>query len=166
MMSLFSKKKDESQATFVNKGNSSQKGITHLGKNLLIKGTISGDDNLRIEGNLEGDIQLRSTLSIGQTAKIKGQIKADVINASGFIDGKLEGKSKIHLDQTSRIDGLITTPKLSVQEGAVFNGEIKMSAKTTKAFGTPESAKVPETTPIEGGKKKKNPVVSANPLKP
>lgn len=124
----------------------SQNETSYFGKNLMIKGRISGNGNVIILGGLDGEFNLRGRVKIAQPAKIKGEVKADVISVNGNVRGKLVAQRRLHLDQTARIEGQITTPKLSITEGASFNGEITMSGGVTKASkpAAADAVKVPQ----------------------
>ncbi len=125
-MTLFGKKTDEKPSPFTTKPNTPQKGTTLLGKNLMITGTITGEDDIQFFGALEGTLDVKSNLQVGQSARVKGELIAETIHNSGTIDGTVTARAKIHMDPTSRIEGIIHTPRFSVAEGAYFNGEIKM----------------------------------------
>ena len=130
-MPLFGKKKKENQSERRQTA-SSQNETSYFGKNLMIKGRVSGNGNVIILGGLDGEFNLRGRVKVAQSAKIKGEVKADVISVNGSVQGSLVAKERIHLDQTARIEGQITTPKLSISEGASFDGEISMNDRTSK----------------------------------
>ena len=130
-MPLFGKKKEEKKVERPQAA-VSQKETSYFGKNLMIKGRVSGNGNVIILGGLDGEFDLRGRVKIAQSAKIKGEVKADVISVNGSVQGSLNAKERIHLDQTARIEGQINTPKLSVSEGASFDGEIRMSDRSSK----------------------------------
>ena len=105
---------------------------TYVGKNLKIKGTISGEGSMIIQGSLEGKFDLKGRLKIAQGAKIKGNIRATDVYVSGNIEGEIAASERVQLDNTARIIGGIVSPKISVLEGAMFDGEIKMSDRTAE----------------------------------
>ena len=131
-MPFFGKKKKDDKTQRIQTA-PSQNETSYFGKNLMIKGRISGNGNVIILGGLDGEFNLRGRVKIAQPAKIKGEVKADVISVNGNVQGKLAAQERLHLDQTARIEGQIITPKLSIAEGASFNGEITMSGNVTKA---------------------------------
>ena len=131
-MPLFGKKKKEDkmvgqQATLA------QNETTYFGKNLKIKGRVSGNGNLIILGTLDGEFRLKGRLKIAQPAKIKGEVNADVISVNGNVHGSLNANDRVHLDQTATIKGQINTPKLSIMDGAKFDGEVNMDLQVTEA---------------------------------
>lgn len=131
-MTLFGKKEKESKPERRDTG-LAQKETTYFGKNLKIKGRVSGNGNVIILGSLDGEFNLKGRVKIAQPAKIKGEVKADVISVNGNVRGSLVAQERVHLDQTARIEGQIHTRRLSITEGAFFDGEITMSGRSPQA---------------------------------
>jgi cytoskeletal protein CcmA (bactofilin family) len=148
-MPLFGKKKKENQSERSQTA-SSQNETSYFGKNLMIKGRVSGNGNIIILGALNGEFDLKGRVKIAEPAKIKGEVKADVISVNGSVQGSLAAKERIHLDQTARIEGQIITPRLSISEGASFDGEITMSDRSSKLSrpgpDAADSAPAPQNT--------------------
>jgi cytoskeletal protein CcmA (bactofilin family) len=146
-MPLFGKKKKENQSERRQTA-ASQKETSYFGKNLMIKGRVSGNGNVIILGGLDGEFDLRGRVKIAQPAKIKGEVKADVISVNGSVQGSLVAQERLHLDQTARIEGQITTPKLSISEGASVDGEITMSGRSSQPSkpDAADSAPAPQNT--------------------
>jgi cytoskeletal protein CcmA (bactofilin family) len=155
-MGLFGKKDQAQRSPVVQKPvmakpavKSSQKDMaldtTYFGKNLKIKGTVSGEGSLIILGSFEGEFDLKGRLKVAQGARVKGNVRATDIYVNGSIEGAVTASEKVHLDNTARIKGGIATPRISVLEGAMFDGEIKMSNRTAQASkpASPEPAKTP-----------------------
>ena len=131
-MPLFGKKKPENKSARPQAA-LPQKETTYFGKNLKIKGRVSGNGNIIILGALDGEFNLKGRVKIAQPAKIKGEVKADVISVNGNVRGSLVARERVHLDQTARIEGQINTPSLSITEGAFFDGEVTMSGRSPQA---------------------------------
>ena len=153
-MPLFGKKKKENKSPrpqaavsqkkiTPQKETTSQKETTYFGKNLKIKGRVSGNGNIIILGALDGEFDLKGRVKIAQPAKIKGEVKADVISVNGNVRGSLVAHERVHLDQTARIEGQINTPSLSITEGASFDGEITMSGRSPQASPTANADAAP-----------------------
>ena len=109
------------------------KQTTYLGKNLKINGNISGEGSLIILGQFEGEFDIQGQLKIAQGAVIKGNIKATGVSINGIVNGSIEASEKILLDTTASVKGRLVTPKISIQDGAVFDGELQMSRKPESA---------------------------------
>jgi cytoskeletal protein CcmA (bactofilin family) len=106
------------------------KSTTYLGKNLKIKGNISGEGSLIILGKFEGEFDLKGQLKVAQGAEISGDIKATGVSINGNVDGTIVASERILLDTTAAMKGRLVTPKISIQDGAVFDGELQMSRKS------------------------------------
>ena len=62
-----------------------------LSSDLFIKGNLTTTGDIQIEGEIEGNIKA-NLLTIGQYAKIKGEINSDEIIINGFISGTIRAK--------------------------------------------------------------------------
>lgn len=126
-MLFFRKKKEEEKYPFEITRVSLPEGTSYFGRYMDIIGTVSGADGIIIMGPVNGVFDLTGELQIGGTSKISGELKAESISAGGFVEGTLLASKRIHLDTTANIKGIIVTPRLSVMDGAVFDGEVRMS---------------------------------------
>jgi cytoskeletal protein CcmA (bactofilin family) len=158
-MALFGKKKEEEKervvvpkAAPVKSG--IQKEATYFGKNMKITGKVSGNGDLIILGEFEGEFDVKGKLQVAEPAKVNGTVKANDIHVKGSIQGTITATEKIHFDNTARVQGRINSPKISVMEGAFFDGEIKMSGHSPKAWAPPAAEKK-EPPPVQQTPEKK-----------
>lgn len=93
-----------------------------------MQGTLVFKDpvNLRINGNFNGTLETRGTLTIGSTAFVEANINGENIVIAGKVRGDIVAKTMLVLMPTSVLSGNITTPKLNIVEGAIFQGGCKM----------------------------------------
>ena len=131
-MLFFTKKKNEEKHLFDIGKVTLPDGTAYIGKNLIIAGTVSGSDNIIAMGSINGEVELSGDIKIGDTSKINGKIHAEKIFVSGFFEGTFFASERICLEKTGKIKGVIIAKRLSVEDGAVFDGEARMS-------GTPGS---------------------------
>ena len=125
-MGFFKKKKNKEQTVLPLKSSEEIERAAYLGKDLYIKGNISGHDDIQVDGKIVGNLKLKGNLDIQPSARIKGSAVAKTIDVKGEVEGKLAAGSKMFIDHTARIEGKIFTPVISIVEGAQFNGEVKM----------------------------------------
>ena len=97
-----------------------------FGAKLSIKGKVTGSGNLIVMGKLEGEVDLAGELVVAPPAVLNGDIRAVTLAVSGNVTGTLSAKGKIHLEKSAVVNGRMTTPRISVVDGATFNGEIEM----------------------------------------
>ncbi|MCB0328699.1 MAG: polymer-forming cytoskeletal protein [Bdellovibrionales bacterium] len=100
-------------------------GKATIGSSIVIKGEISGSEDLVIEGTLEGSVNLgENTVTVGGTAKVAANITARKIRVQGEVCGDLFGKEVVFVESTGKVLGNITSPRLSLEEGARLKGAI------------------------------------------
>ena len=93
-----------------------------------MKGDISFADRLQVDGKTNGKLTSDSgTLIIGESGQVEAQIDVGVCVIHGSVQGNLIARSKLEIRRTGRVQGDVITPVLLVEEGAVFNGAIRMS---------------------------------------
>jgi len=96
--------------------------------NAEMQGTLSFKDpvNLKINGNFIGTLEARGTLTIGNSATVEAHIHGENIVIAGKVNGDVVAKKMLVLMPTAVLDGNITTPKLNIVEGALFQGKCQM----------------------------------------
>jgi len=117
--------------------------------NLISTGTdITGDvrstGDIRIDGSLTGNLNTKGKVVIGPTGKINGEVICKNSEVSGIVEGKITVNQLLILKASSKILGDIATSKLSIEPGAMFSGNCKMSENENNG-GAPRP-KEPEKT--------------------
>lgn len=128
----------------VKNGNLNGGSINIIGEGTVIKGDITCESDLRIDGKITGTVISKAKLVIGNTGHILGDMNCANADISGKVDGKVNVKELLFLKGSSVIDGTITTGKLIIESGAVFNGECNMGNKAKN-----ESAERETTIPLK-----------------
>jgi cytoskeletal protein CcmA (bactofilin family) len=114
-----------------------------IGRGIEVKGDIAFADRLQIDGKIDGKLTSDSgTLIVGETGQVEAHIDVGVCVVHGAIQGNLVARSKLEIRKTGRVHGDVITPVLLVEEGAVFNGAIRMSQEA--------GARLQEVRPNEG----------------
>ncbi|MFH1552440.1 MAG: polymer-forming cytoskeletal protein [Candidatus Omnitrophota bacterium] len=99
-----------------------------------MQGTLRFDDpvNLRINGRFDGTLETKGMLMVGQKADIKANITGENISIAGNVSGNIKATKSLKLEASAKLEGDVETPKLSIAEGAILNGQIHMAyAETT-----------------------------------
>lgn len=97
-----------------------------LGPTLRFRGELSAQEDLIIQGGVEGSITHTQSLTIGTDGTMKGDIRARVIVIDGKVDGDLYATESVNIRATSRVKGNVFAPRVSIQDGAFFQGQIDM----------------------------------------
>ena len=108
------------------------------------EGKLSFRDTVRIDGRFRGEIASENTLIVGESGEIEATIRSNTISISGSVDGDVHGAQRVVLHKTARVTGNIETPALSMEDGAVLNGQVKMLSAAPKGASGPLKA-------IDGG---------------
>lgn len=95
---------------------------------LRIIGDLSSEGEVQIDGTVNGDIKT-SSLLIGKTAVIKGEIVADAVRILGQVNGQIKAR-KVVLSKTAHVVGDILHEDLSIETGAFLEGHCKRMAET------------------------------------
>lgn len=82
--------------------------------------------NLRINGKFEGTLETKGNLVIGPQAVVNAQIIGDEIVVAGRLKGEILAKKKLTLLDSAVAEIKVRTAKLTVHEGAIFEGVCHM----------------------------------------
>jgi len=93
--------------------------------------TLTGETKfqmmLRVEGHLTGTIMSDGgTLIVGANGQVDANIAVAVATINGAVNGDIIATERIQLGRTARVMGNISTPKLMVEDGAIFEGGCTM----------------------------------------
>jgi cytoskeletal protein CcmA (bactofilin family) len=112
-----------------------------IGPSLVIDGSISGGEDLLIEGHVKGDISLpENVVTVGTSGKVEARIHAAVVVVEGRVKGDLVGEEQIEIRRSGNANGNIVAPRVGLEDGAQFKGNIDMTPKKKVAPSTPAPA--------------------------
>ena len=102
--------------------------VASLGKSIVFKGDLSGDEDLRIDGQVEGGVQLAShELTVGESGRVQAQLFARSVVVLGHVTGNVTATERVEIRESGVVEGDVHAPRLVVADGAVLNGRIEMS---------------------------------------
>ena len=118
-------------------------------KNLLssdveIKGSIKFSHDLIIDGKIEGEVMSDGSLTVGENALIKGEIKTRAVTLFGKVEGNITVTERCELKSNAVLVGDVAAGTLMIEEGATFLGRSQVG-KGASAAAKPSSA------PASGG---------------
>jgi len=111
-----------------------------------ITGDVKSNGDIRIDGLLTGNLTTKGKVVIGPTGKVKGEVYCKNSEVSGAVDGKICVSQLLTLKTDSKISGDILTFKLSIEPGAKFTGNCKMSESENNDGTSFAKPKEPEKT--------------------
>jgi cytoskeletal protein CcmA (bactofilin family) len=99
----------------------------NIGRSIVIKGEIAGEEDLVIAGRIEGRIHLNGCrLTLAPDSQVHGEIEAGSVVAGGRVEGKIVASDRLDVGATAAIDGEVTTPSLVIADGAQVHGRVDM----------------------------------------
>lgn len=99
--------------------------VGHIGKSVVIRGELTGNEDLYLDGEIEGNIDLRDhKLVIGPNGKIKATITARDVIVHGRVEGNLTASERVELKRNSTLIGDVGTQRIVIEDGAFFKGAI------------------------------------------
>ena len=108
-----------------------------IGKSLVIKGELSGNEDLYIDGRIEGSIALQqNSLVVGPNGKVQAGVSAGKIVVHGTLDGDLRAGDRVELKKTGMVTGDIVAQRIAIEDGAFFKGKVEIQRDSR-----PESVK-------------------------
>lgn len=99
--------------------------VGHIGKSVVIRGELTGNEDLYLDGEIEGNINLRDhKLVIGPNGKIKATITARDVVVHGRVEGNLTASDRVELKRNCTLIGDVATQRIVIEDGAFFKGAI------------------------------------------
>ena len=94
-----------------------------IGADLRITGALSTDGAVRVDGVINGDIKC-ARLEVGENGVVNGDVEAEVLKLEGSINGVVTADA-VYLMSTARMCGDVIHAKLSVEGGAMVDGNYR-----------------------------------------
>lgn len=106
--------------------------VAALYKGSRVSGQLIFQGAARIDGSVDGEIQCHGKLTIGEGAEVKAKITGQVVVVQGRVEGNVTAKEKVELIAPARLFGNISTPRLTISDGVVFDGDCSMGVVKPK----------------------------------
>lgn len=108
-------------------------GSTVIGKSVMIKGELSGNEDLYMDGDIEGTITLSDhTLTIGPNARVRADIQVRDVIVFGNVTGNLYAAGRVDLRHSAVVHGDIFGGRLSIEENAMVKGRVELKGAESK----------------------------------
>lgn len=101
---------------------------TYIAASTKITGTLTGQGAYVFCGTVEGDCDIAGPLTLAEGGRWKGTMKAVDIVVAGTVEGDVVAKQRVEIAGTARITGSLAGNSIAVAEGAIIEGEIKVTS--------------------------------------
>lgn len=105
--------------------------VAIVGKSIVIKGELSGNEDLVLEGAVDGTITLTdNNLVVGADGRVNANIFARSVTITGKVEGDVTANERVEITATGSLKGNIRAPRLVINDGAFFQGTVEMKKVT------------------------------------
>lgn len=124
--------------------------VAVVGKSIVIKGELSGNEDLVVEGSVDGTITLTdNNLVVGADGRVNANLFARSVTITGKVEGDVSATERVEITATGSLKGNIRSPRLIINDGAFFQGSVEMkkavsSTSTSTSSSTPGSQAEPK----------------------
>jgi cytoskeletal protein CcmA (bactofilin family) len=100
-----------------------------LSSGVSIEGNVTFRTELVIDGEIKGNVTSSGALTVGEHARIVGDINVGSVTVKGTVQGNINASERCTLAAGATLRGDIAAPRLAVDEDAAFSGSCKITAK-------------------------------------
>jgi cytoskeletal protein CcmA (bactofilin family) len=115
-----------------------------IANGVRIQGLVEAEGaELQVDGEIDGNVR-GGSVTIGDTGMVKGDIVAENVLVNGRVEGSVRAR-KVQLARNAHVLGDITHQSLSVEMGAVFEGQCRYlqdPLNPNGASGTPTTPQI------------------------
>jgi len=100
---------------------------TVIGDGATIDGTVRSERSIRVRGAVQGEIECQQRVIVDESARVQARITAEQVMVLGEVNGSIVCAGRVEIASTARVTGEVTAGTLVIQEGAFFEGSLKMA---------------------------------------
>jgi cytoskeletal protein CcmA (bactofilin family) len=113
---------------------------TRIDRQTTIDGTLSTESDLIVEGIVRGTVTCQGIMHVAQDAEVDATVAARGIVVAGSLNGAITCNGLLEIRSSGVVHGEVETERLVVQEGAIYEGRLKMDPASRPATAPDESA--------------------------
>jgi len=115
-----------------------ENGQARIGKSVVIRGEVKGNEDLVIDGRVEGTVTLtESRLTVGPNANVTADLSARDVLILGQVQGNIVASGRVELRAGCTVEGDVRALRLAVEDNAVFRGKVDLTQGTRVQEGVP-----------------------------
>lgn len=110
---------------------------TYIEEGSEIDGKFTFTGTVVMNGRLRGEIASNDNLIIGEKGVVNANIRAGVVVISGEVVGDVVATDRVELREKCRVYGDVSAPVVIIAEGALFEGQCRMTKGRPAEAGQP-----------------------------
>jgi cytoskeletal protein CcmA (bactofilin family) len=100
---------------------------TVIGEGATIDGTVRSERSIRVIGAIQGELESQQRVVVDEQARVQARITAAQVTVLGEVNGSINCTGRVEIASTARVTGEVSAGTLVIQEGAFFEGSLKMA---------------------------------------
>jgi cytoskeletal protein CcmA (bactofilin family) len=120
---------------------------TAIGPTIVIKGKLKSDEDLIIKGRIDAEISSSKAVTVENSGIIKANIRVKSARISGVLVGNIHAEEKVEIAPDGRVVGDLTAPRIMINDGAAFRGNIDMQSFDEAREAKSDSGKASRPAP-------------------
>src|SRR5437870_4826610 len=100
-----------------------------------IEGKVTFTGTVLLNGRMRGEIVSNDVLVVGERGVVNASIQASIVEISGEVVGNISATDRIELRPNCRVFGDIDAPVVIIDEGALLEGQCRMTKGRPKEIG-------------------------------
>ena len=100
---------------------------TYVAGTTQIVGMIAGQGAYVFCGSVEGDCDIDGPVTLAKGGHWRGVLKGTDIVVAGTVEGDVVARQRVEIAGSARITGSLSGNSIAVAEGAIIEGEIKVT---------------------------------------
>jgi cytoskeletal protein CcmA (bactofilin family) len=118
-----------------------------IGEGTRFNGEFDLNGLLRIDGDFCGTVRTKGKVLVGKNGRAECVIYAGTVVIGGIVRGNIFAVEKVVILSTGIVLGNISTPRLIVEEGVIFNGQCKIFKPESSQPAKPAQSEAADKTP-------------------
>ena len=115
---------------------------TLVGSKVKVKGEITGEGSLTVQGQVDGTISFSTgEVMVDQGGKVKADVEARVVQIQGELTGTVSCTELIALQSTADAKGTLQAPRIVLEDGCKFTGDLDTESAETVTASSKSSSK-------------------------
>lgn len=125
-----------------------EKATTLIGEEATLESAVfKSSGTVRIDGRYTGKLEIEGDLVVDSKGVINGTIEAHHSLIAGRVIGDIKCTEEIHLASTANVAGNLFCTNLTIDDGAIFNGNATMPSQAAPIPNKKQPEKEPQPKP-------------------
>ena len=104
-------------------------GTTYVDESSEFSGHLRLTQSVCIDGRIEGEIECSDTVTVGPSAHVRANVRAECVVIEGEVQGDIVARGEITLHKTACVIGDMTTAGIVIEKGARVEGRIVIGSE-------------------------------------